>query len=500
MEMLKSRKHGMHFSAAMGLTAACLAIALVAPLGAVAKDGDDDRDDGGGRRCRGSSSESSVDPSSFPQPQVRRSRHGVLRTTLHACVATNQVVDQNSQPPETKVIHTPTFEGTIPGPTLSVEPGDKLSILLVNDLPANPTNERGNFFPHDEYTLNLHTHRLTVSPLGISDNIFRRMRPGTAHQIEVNIPKDHPSGTYWYHTHKHGSVTFQFLGGMAGFLIVKGGDGTLDAVPEVGAAKDVVMGFQVIRALNDGKLAFVHEQAQQFGTFPFPPPINPTVPPPENQGLWSTYGLDGGPPLAPNGSFPGKPSLFSYTTNGVANPHLDMRPGEVQRWRLLNATDCDNLLITLQDHRLNVVAMDAITVPKTYRLEPGDPLVMGPGQRMDVMVKAGQPGTYFLQTLDPNLKASVSPYRDAKSFPDGIDPESRASRHSFDFPNPCLTLGAPPDQCAGQFSYPITLATIEVSGEPKEMDLPADPLPTLKDLPSITTMLSRTPDAVRNVA
>ena len=44
--MLKSRKHGMHFSAAMRLTAACLAIALVAPLGAFAKDGDGDRDDG----------------------------------------------------------------------------------------------------------------------------------------------------------------------------------------------------------------------------------------------------------------------------------------------------------------------------------------------------------------------------------------------------------------------------------------------------------------------
>ena len=142
--------------------------------------------------------------------------------------------------------------------------------------------------------------------------------------------------------------------------------------------------------------------------------------------------------------------------------------------------------------------MDAITVPKTYRLEPGDPLVMGPGQRMDVMIKAGQPGTYFLQTLDPNLTASVSPYRDGH-FPNGIDPQSRPSRHSFDFPNPCPTLGASPDQCAEQFSYPITLATIEVSGQPKEMDLPADPLPTPKGLPSIGTMLSRTPDAVRNV-
>jgi FtsP/CotA-like multicopper oxidase with cupredoxin domain len=173
---------------------------------------------------------------------------------------------------------------------------------------------------------------------------------------------------------------------------------------------------------------------------------------------------------------------------------------------LLNATDGDNLLLALVSTKegeeglgLNVVAMDAITVPKMYRLEPGDPLVIGPGQRIDVMVKAGKPGTYRLQTIDPNMTASVSPYRDSK-FPHGIDPRSRPSRHSFDFPNPCPTLGGSPDECAGQFSYPVTLATIEVSGEANDMDLPADPLPTPKGLPSIATMLSRTPDVVRNVA
>jgi FtsP/CotA-like multicopper oxidase with cupredoxin domain len=464
--------------------AGCLALAA---LPALAKDGDDDRGDGG-RKCRGAINEANADPSGFQQPEVRRSHNGVLRTTLHACISTNEMLDENAQPPETVEFHPPTFEGTIPGSTLEVKPGDSLSILLVNDLPANPTNERLDAFPHDENTLNLHTHGLTVSPLGISDNIFREMKPGTANQIEIDIPKDHPSGTYWYHVHKHGSVTYQFLGGMAGFLIVKGGTGTLDTVPEVAAAQDIPLAFQVVRSLSDGSVVFVHEEAQQFGTLP-PPPDNPTVlSPPELQGLWSTYRLDGGPPLEPDGKTFAPPSRFSYTTNGVANPTLHMRPGEVQRWRLLNATDGDNLQLVLVSNEegkeglgLNVVAMDAITVPKTYRLEPGDPLVMGPGQRMDVMIKAGQPGTYLLQTLDPNsgvVQASVSPYRD-KQFPNGIDPRTRISRHSFDFPGPCPPLGTPPDKvqamCAGKFSYPVTLATIEVSGEAKDKDLPADP-------------------------
>ena len=56
-----------------------------------------------------------------------------------------------------------------------------------------------------------------------------------------------------------------------------------------------------------------------------------------------------------------------------------MRPGEVQRWRLLNATDGDNLQLVLvssanrnQGLGFNVVAMDAITVPKTYHLAAGN--------------------------------------------------------------------------------------------------------------------------------
>jgi hypothetical protein len=87
---------------------------------------------------------------------------------------------------------------------------------------------------------------------------------------------------------------------------------------------------------------------------------------------------------------------------------------------------------------------------------------------MDVMIKADTPGTYLLQTLDPNsgeVKASVSPYRDS-TYPSGIAPDWRPSRHSFDFPSPCPDLGAASSSCdkGTQFTYPITLATIKVSG------------------------------------
>jgi FtsP/CotA-like multicopper oxidase with cupredoxin domain len=81
-----------------------------------------------------------------------------------------------------------------------------------------------------------------------------------------------------------------------------------------------------------------------------------------------------------------------------ARHRAGVKPGEVQRWRLLDAIDGDNLQLILASSvdpknpllglGINVVAMDGITVPKTYPLAAGDPLVLGPGQRMDVMVKA----------------------------------------------------------------------------------------------------------------
>lgn len=104
------------------------------------------------------------------------------------------------------------------------------------------------------------------------------------------------------------------------------------------------MAFQIIRTRKNGKVVFVNEKATQFGTFPFGTPKEAL------QGIWSTCGLDGDPNL----------SNFYFTINGVTNPTLHMRPGEVQRWRLLNAAERENLLPALQCHSFHIVTMDGI--------------------------------------------------------------------------------------------------------------------------------------------
>ena len=69
---------------------------------------------------------------------------------------------------------------------------------------------------------NLHAHGLHVSPEGIGDNIFGQVGAGETARYEYTIPDDHPTGTFWYHPHLHGSVADQVFAGLYGTIVVTG--------------------------------------------------------------------------------------------------------------------------------------------------------------------------------------------------------------------------------------------------------------------------------------
>jgi len=302
------------------------------------------------------------------QPEVRQSANGILDTTLEAVVATNTLLDADTGAQIS--IETHTYEGSLIGPTLRVVPGDRLHIELINSMPVNPDQLRKGAFPHDPYTTNLHTHGMTVSQSGIGDNPFRSMPPQTTNEFEVEIPDFHRPGTYWYHPHKHGTVAFQFFGGMSGFLIVDGGPGTIDAVPEIEAATEIQMGFQAIRVDQDGKVPWLNTEATQFA----------------RNGVYGTY-ID---------------STVHIITNGTTAPTYKIRPQEVQRWRMLNAASGLTLVVALEGAEFNVIANDGINLRDMLTLPVGTPLVLAAGNRADVLVKApAATGTYLLQAIDP---------------------------------------------------------------------------------------------------
>lgn len=114
-------------------------------------------------------------------PENRISKDGELRTTLRIAPTVAQAG------PLAPPLNVRAYEGSVPGPTLRVKPGDRLVVNLVNDLGApegDPEAGGGGGEGDGRASLegkveawpnvtNLHVHGLHVSPSGVSDNIYR---------------------------------------------------------------------------------------------------------------------------------------------------------------------------------------------------------------------------------------------------------------------------------------------------------------------------------------
>ncbi|MCA9878345.1 MAG: hypothetical protein KC442_11205, partial [Thermomicrobiales bacterium] len=93
------------------------------------------------------------------EPEVRRSVNGVLETELHAQYTWKDVGGYQ--------LFMRSYDGTIPGPTLRLQPGDALKITLHNQLPPSRDEDpRDEDLPHHLNTTNFHFHGAHVSPEG----------------------------------------------------------------------------------------------------------------------------------------------------------------------------------------------------------------------------------------------------------------------------------------------------------------------------------------------
>lgn len=117
-------------------------------------------------------------------------------------------------------LRTRTFNGTLPGPTLVLSPGDVLNVKFVNLL-----EDQGIPYRHNELSApdesNLHWHGLHVSGEAPSDDALLVIPPGETYEYTSVLPQNHHPGTHWYHPHRHGSTTLQLGGGAAGAILVR---------------------------------------------------------------------------------------------------------------------------------------------------------------------------------------------------------------------------------------------------------------------------------------
>lgn len=323
---------------------------------------------------------------------------GVATTSAVALLSIGKVRAQTNPSVLTvkQVNGQPTYNGASPGPTFTVSGGDVLDIELVNDLPAlhdDCTDNANNF--HGLNTTNLHTHGLHVSPTTDAtgeldaDNVFVSVTPlGQAvmcddicgesvktsfrlHRTKYRfeLPANHPSGTFWYHAHKHGSTARQVGAGLSGPLIVQDQPGSMP--PYIEQANE-----KILMIMNRGLV------------------------------------------LAEPGG------------GGESEPTITMRPGEVQRWRIINAQAVGNSFayLTTDQAKLQMyqIAFDGLTLPKRVLIEQGDnrepwlnPAALAPGNRMDLIVRAPieQENSRFSIGLTTGLTELL-----------GLGPNTRASK------------------------------------------------------------------------
>lgn len=298
----------------------------------------------------------------FQEPPVVSSQNGVLSYTMNIVGNEKEIVSCTGAVFK-DVLRT--YNGLPVGATFKVRRGDTLLFRMVNELRRNACNP-DNFDnccspdepsvccdtpfdhnkPHCFNTTNLHTHGLHVSPAAFlqngeliaSDEVLLEVEPGDVQRYCIQLPEFHAPGTYWYHAHRHGSVAIQLSSGngLCGALII-----------EEDADEQILKPHQVDRVW------VIQEQLGEQASLVY------TCLPPSFQSL--------------------------FTVNALFQPTLRMRPGEVQRWRFINATATPRGfgLLQLLDgnnnaHPMHLIAVDGITFygrapqPKTsWQLAPG---------------------------------------------------------------------------------------------------------------------------------
>jgi FtsP/CotA-like multicopper oxidase with cupredoxin domain len=286
----------------------------------------------------------------FSKPKDVWSKDGILRTSLVAAFHTGKVDGQ----PVTAML----YNGSLPGPTLHVYPGDRIELNLINNL-----NE----------STNLHFHGFHVSPANNSDNVLLEVSPGKTQHYTVDIPIDHPVGTDWYHPHLHHFTYPQVSAGMAGLLIVEG-----------------------LQKLLPKPLQSITTQNIAMRDFPF-------------DQLY-VYTHNSIVPLSNTNT--GHERL---TVNGEVNPTINITSGETQLWRIANIGPENWLHVRspFPGQPFHVIAQDGYPVWQVWN---NDTLNIPSGSRFDVLVTATGNGSIPFTTVknssytDPydNLIATVN--------------------------------------------------------------------------------------------
>ena len=302
-------------------------------------------------------------------------------------------------------------------PNLRVKPGDELVLILTNKI-QQQTSEAPSHSMHSSResaasctigqmgptSTNIHFHGLEIAPICHQDDtLMTSIQPSDPpFEYKFKIPVDQPPGLYWYHPHIHGFTRAHALGGASGALIVEG----------VETMNPAVRGLpERIFVIRDQEL--MHPDAEPIWTGRGPAPA-------------VIKDADGD--VINTGTGTGKPAK-DLSINFVPVPFPDyepaiiqMRAGERQYWRVLNASAITyvDLRLTFDGipQRVSLVAIDGIPLnyehPEKSTTVLKDHILLPPAARAEFVVtapRAGVKAVLVTRSVDTGRVGDNAPVR-----------------------------------------------------------------------------------------
>lgn len=350
-----------------------------------------------------------------------------------------------------------------PAPTLQVFPGERLIVhfenglsgLTIRDLYDPSYTAAGQTVPLypaqlRESPLNLHTHGLHVSPKGNADNVMLHLSAGTSNTHTYDVPKDHPQGAYWYHSHLHMLTAAHVYFGMVGLLAIGRLDGGLPVVTENRIpVRNMMLQYNYVFDRAGGGAQLNNPYWPQFVSTITPPRdgelargtyrplLTPTNFDQTRKGTRFATDWYAGPLSINNrrGAFqyipanmmsftaaggranldmPADPSLpdekrdMQFTVNGQFQPVIRSRPGQTEIWVLSNVSDIAYINVQLTETAtgrhpaIAIVGQDgqpygAVEHPPTHN---GTRLLIPPASRFAIAVTMPARGDLVLEMPD----------------------------------------------------------------------------------------------------
>jgi FtsP/CotA-like multicopper oxidase with cupredoxin domain len=268
------------------------------------------------------------------------------------------------------------FDGKVPGPTIRVDEGDRVRVVLSND-----TN--------DKHTLHVHGQKKATAMDGVPYLGQKPVEKGESYTYEFIA--ENP-GTTFYHCHVDTAHHMDM--GMYGAFIVEPRTETYPFDREYTMILDEWPSGHI--HVHPGMEMPEHEEHGVVTEHPGRPHGHAEERPAERDWYPETYNEY-------------KPVYDAFVINGRAFPYtepVEVRHGEKVKVRFINA-GAQTHYMHVHSHKFLVTHRDGLPVKEPVKM---DTVAVGPGQRVDILIEADSPGMYPFHCHEATHVANDSIY------------------------------------------------------------------------------------------